>query len=59
MISFGADTEEQVKAIYQAAKDNGGTCEGEPGPRGRDGEYYVAYFRDPDGNKFAAFLTQG
>ncbi len=53
MISIGADTKEQVHDIYQAARDNGGSCEGEPGPRGD--QYYMAYFRDPDGNKFSVF----
>lgn len=57
MISFSADSEEQVRAIYNAAQENGGTCEGEPGLRGDT--YYMAYFRDPDGNKFAAFHMVG
>ena len=58
MISFSAESKEQVQAMYQAAQDNGGTCEGAPGPRGKDEQYYVGYFRDPDGNKFAAFLQE-
>ena len=55
MISFGAESKEQVHEIYQAATDNGGSCEGEPGMRGD--AYYMAYFRDPDGNKFSAFYS--
>lgn len=58
MISFGADSQAQVDAIYKAAQDNGGTCEGEPGQRG-EGAYYMAYFRDPDGNKFSVFHPLG
>lgn len=57
MIAFGADTKEQVHDMYQAAQDNGGSCEGEPGPRGE--QYYMAYFRDPDGNKFSIFHNLG
>ncbi len=53
MISFGAESEAQVAQLYQTAIDNGATDEGEPGLRGE--KYYVAYFRDTDGNKFAAF----
>jgi predicted lactoylglutathione lyase len=59
MISFGCDATDQVDAMYDAAQENGGTCEGAPGPRGEDKKYYVGYFRDPDGNKFAAFHVQG
>lgn len=53
MISFGADSDEQVKAIYNAARDAGGLCEGEPGIRAET--FYIGYFRDLDGNKFSAF----
>ncbi|MDG1707189.1 MAG: VOC family protein [Emcibacteraceae bacterium] len=58
MISFGADSSEQVDAMYNAALANGATCEGPSGPRG-EGKYYIGYFRDPDGNKFAAFHMVG
>ena len=53
MIAFSAENEEVVNKAYKAALDNGGTCEGEPGLR--DFGYYVAYFRDLDGNKFNVF----
>lgn len=35
----------------------GGSCEGGPGIRGKDGDqaFYGAYFRDLDGNKICAF----
>ena len=39
----------------EKALELGGTCEGEPGPRGNFGEF--AYFRDLDGNKLAVFHT--
>lgn len=58
MISFSANSQDQVKDVYAAALANGGTSEGEPGPRG-EGGYYMAYFRDPDGNKFALFHHMG
>ncbi len=57
MISFGADTKEQVHEMYECALANGGTSEGEPGFRGDT--YYMAYFRDPDGNKFSLFHLVG
>ena len=41
---------------YEAGKANGGTCDGEPGPRERAPNNSVgAYLRDPDGNKICAF----
>lgn len=55
MAALEARDKEQVDRIYKAALDNGGTCEGPPGPRG-DGGFYAAYFRDPDGNKLNAFV---
>ena len=53
MISFGADSREQVDGLYARALELGGTSEGEPGLRGET--FYAAYFRDPDGNKFNFF----
>lgn len=55
MVAFEAKDKEQVARLHAIALANGGTCEGEPGPRG-DGGFYAAYFRDPDGNKLNAFL---
>ena len=54
MVAFEAGDQAQVDRLYAIALENGGTCEGAPGPRG-DG-FYAAYFRDPDGNKCNAFL---
>lgn len=52
MIAFMADSRDAVRRTHQAALDNGGTCEGAPGPRPEyHAHYYGAYFRDPDGNK--------
>jgi len=58
MVALQARDEAHVKALYDTALEMGGTCEGEPGPRG-DG-FYAAYFRDLDGNKLNAFvMTMG
>ncbi len=54
MVALNAESREQVDALHEKALELGGTDEGAPGPRG-DG-FYVAYFRDLDGNKLNAFL---
>ena len=52
MTAFLAADRAMVQRAYQAALDNGGRCEGPPGPRPHyHAHYYGAYFRDPDGNK--------
>ncbi|QPC98882.1 VOC family protein [Qipengyuania soli] len=60
MVALEAKDRDQVQRIYDIALANGGSCEGEPGPRGEPDEngmvFYAAYFRDPDGNKLNAFL---
>jgi catechol 2,3-dioxygenase-like lactoylglutathione lyase family enzyme len=57
MVGLKAETSEQVDAFYAAAMAKGGACAGPPGPRPAYGEgYYLAYVRDPDGNKLSAFL---
>jgi catechol 2,3-dioxygenase-like lactoylglutathione lyase family enzyme len=55
-IGFTMDGPEQVHASHQAGTANGGTtCEDPPGPRqGSFGPLYLAYLRDPDGNKLCA-----
>ncbi|HEY3812177.1 MAG TPA: VOC family protein [Caulobacteraceae bacterium] len=54
MIGLSADTPEQVDAFYAAAMANGATDEGPAGPRPQYGPtYYLAYVRDPTGNKLA------
>ena len=53
MVAFLAPTRAAVRAVYAAALAHGGRCEGPPGPRPQyHANYYGAYFRDPDGNKF-------
>ena len=51
-----AMTPEQANAWHQAGVDNGGTSiEDPPGVRsGSFGSLYLAYLRDPDGNKLCA-----
>jgi uncharacterized glyoxalase superfamily protein PhnB len=57
MISFDANSAEQVDNFYAKALELGGTDEGPPGLRGE--HLYVAYCRDLDGNKmnFIHYLT--
>lgn len=52
-IGFLAHSPEQVEAFHAAGIANGGTtCEGPPGLRETPmGNLYLAYLRDPDGNK--------
>lgn len=55
-IGFGASTPESVDAWHEAGLANGGTtCEEPPGIReGATGKLYLAYLRDPAGNKICA-----
>jgi predicted lactoylglutathione lyase len=53
MVALAVDSQEKVKALYDLAMKNGGKDEGPPGIR--FGNFYAAYFRDPDGNKLNAF----
>lgn len=57
MVALAVPQRAQVDAAHAAALENGGSCEGPPGVRGSEGPqaFYGAYFRDPDGNKFAAY----
>ena len=52
-IGFTLDSPEQVNAWHEAGCANGGkSCEDPPGIReGAFGKLYLAYLRDPDGNK--------
>jgi catechol 2,3-dioxygenase-like lactoylglutathione lyase family enzyme len=55
-IGFNMESPEQVDAFHAAGVANGGTtCEDPPGWRdGSVGKLYLAYVRDPDGNKICA-----
>jgi predicted lactoylglutathione lyase len=58
MVALALDSRDKVDLVYNKAIELGGTCEGEPGPRG-DSEmnFYAGYFRDLDGNKLNAFCV--
>ncbi len=56
-IGFAMDSPEQVDAWHAAGVANGGSsCEDPPGVRegGAAGRMYLAYLRDPTGNKLCA-----
>lgn len=55
-IGFTMQSPEQANAFHAAGVANGGTdCEDPPGWRdGSVGKLYLAYVRDPDGNKICA-----
>jgi catechol 2,3-dioxygenase-like lactoylglutathione lyase family enzyme len=55
-IGFAMDSPEQANAWHAAGVANGGTAiEDPPGVRsGGMGDHYLAYLRDPDGNKLCA-----
>lgn len=57
-VGFGM-TPDQANAWHAAGVANGGTaCEDPPGPR-EGSPYYLAYLRDPDGNKLCALHVLG
>jgi catechol 2,3-dioxygenase-like lactoylglutathione lyase family enzyme len=54
MITFRARNETDVQAFHATALAHGGSDEGGPGIRPYyEPSFYVAYVRDPDGNKLA------
>ncbi|MGB0495188.1 MAG: VOC family protein [Kangiellaceae bacterium] len=55
-VGFTAETPEIADAWHAAGLANGGVdCEDPPGPRtGTTGSLYLAYLRDPSGNKICA-----
>lgn len=60
-IGFAMESPEQADAWYKAGVENGGTAiENPPGIRpGSFGDLYLAYLRDPDGNKLCALHRIG
>ncbi len=60
MIAIPFTSTDRVDAFHARALELGGADEGTPGYRGDPAHgYYFAYFRDPDGHKFAAFNVPG
>lgn len=60
MTAFTAPSREAVDAAHAAALAAGGTDEGRPGLRPHYApDYYGAYMRDPEGNKFHAVHRGG
>jgi catechol 2,3-dioxygenase-like lactoylglutathione lyase family enzyme len=58
MIAFRVPTHAQVRALHSAGVAAGGTDEGAPGFRAQYSKnFFVAYLRDPVGNKLALFCT--
>lgn len=57
-IGFACQSTEQVDAWHAAGLAHGGTtCEDPPGVReGAAGRLYLAYLRDPDGNKICGLF---
>lgn len=56
MVAFEAQDRAQVERIHRLALSLGGQDEGAPGLRAEG--FYAAYFRDLDGNKLNAFVTE-
>ena len=58
MIAFEAHDQQQVRDLHAAGLAAGGTDEGQPGFRAAYGaHFYVAYLRNPQGNKIALFFS--
>jgi catechol 2,3-dioxygenase-like lactoylglutathione lyase family enzyme len=58
MVAFRAATHALVRAIHAAGVAAGGSDEGAPGFRAQySAHFYVAYLRDPVGNKIAIYCS--
>jgi len=58
MMAYEAPTQAMVRELHAAGLAAGGTDEGAPGYRAAYSDhFYVAYLRDPVGNKLAIFST--
>ncbi|MES0824471.1 VOC family protein [Ruegeria sp. SCP11] len=56
MIAFPAHSAAQVRRFHATGLEHGGADEGGPGVRSYYApDFYVAYLRDPDGNKLSCF----
>ncbi len=53
MVALTAGSQDAVRKLHAKALELGATDEGAPGPRGAG---FFGYFRDPDGNKLAAYF---
>jgi catechol 2,3-dioxygenase-like lactoylglutathione lyase family enzyme len=59
MVAFQARSQKQVRDLHEAALTAGGSDEGQPGFRASySPHFYVAYLRDPHGNKIALFSNE-
>jgi len=60
-VGFACESPEQADAWHAAGAANGGSsCEDPPGVReGGFGKLYLAYLRDPDGNKLCGLHRMG
>jgi catechol 2,3-dioxygenase-like lactoylglutathione lyase family enzyme len=54
-VGFAAATRDAVHKFHEAGVANGGTDEGQPGPRAFAPTAYAAYLRDPCGNKICTY----
>ena len=58
MPGFRAVSRQQVDDLHRAGLNAGGSDEGKPGTRAEyNSSFYVAYLRDPAGNKLALFCN--
>lgn len=58
MLAFQAGTQDIVRKLHAAGMEAGGSNEGAPGFRDEYSDnFYVAYLRDPLGNKVAIFCA--
>lgn len=56
MVSFAADSRQQVDVFHTKALELGASSEGAPGVRGDNPDgFYGAYFRDLNGNKLCVY----
>lgn len=59
-VGFKVDSSDAADAWHAAGVANGGThCEDPPGPRGDPATMYLAYLRDPAGNKVCVLQRLG